>query len=160
MRGLANSGFFTRGVDIIDRSPPPPPPGVVMIDPVTFRFGVMKAQARVTKVLAGYPAPPSGPAIEPNDPEASFMLSRFGRYRQGREPLASVANLCLTVLEDSASKANVAKGGKRPKAANHYQIAMTVLDKAGKLSAKKGGPCCSESRRAQRSIHKEGDPIS
>ena len=37
------------GVDVIDRSPPPPPPGVVIVDPVTFRIGVLKAQARVTK---------------------------------------------------------------------------------------------------------------
>ena len=128
------------GVDIIDRSPPPSPPGVVVVDPVTFRIGVLKAQVRVTKVLAGYPAPPSGPVIEPDDPDASFMLSRLDLYRQGREPLASVANLCLTVLGDSAAQATAGKGGKRPMAANHYQIAMTVLDRVGKLSAKKGGP--------------------
>ena len=73
----ARSGEFRllyAGVDIIDRSPPPPPPGVVMVDPVNFRFEVLKAQARVTKVLTGYPAPPLGPAIEPDDPDASFML--------------------------------------------------------------------------------------
>ena len=145
----ARSGEFRllyAGVDIIDRSPPPPPPGVVIVDPVNFRFRVLKAQARVTKVLTGYPAPPLGPAIEPDDPDASFMLSRLDLYRQGREPLGSVANLCLTVLEDSASQATVGKGGKRPMAANHYRIAVTVLDRVGKLTAKKGGP---QARKAE-----------
>ena len=139
----ARSGDFRllyEGVDIIDRSPPPLPPGVVRVDPVNFRFRVSKAQVRVTKVLTGYPAPPSGTAIEPDDPDASFMLSRLDLYRQGREPLASVANLCLTVLEDSALQATSGKGGKRQLVAKHYRIAMTVLDRVGKLSAKKGGP--------------------
>ena len=141
------------GVDVIDRSPPPP--GVVLVDPVTFRIGVLKAQARVTKVLAGYPAPPSGPAIEPDDPDASFMLSRLDLYRQGREPLASVANLCLTVLEDSAAQATAGKGGKRTMAANRYRIAMTVLDRVGKLSAKKGGPVARKAEGRSAAFTKE-----
>ena len=139
----ARSGAFRllyAGVDIIDRSPPPPPPGVVIVDPVTFRIGVLKAQARVTKVLAGYPAPPSGPAIEPDDPDASFMLSRLDLYRQGREPLAGLANLCLTVLEDSARQVAVGEENKRNTAANHYRIARRILERVGTLSAKKGGP--------------------
>ena len=128
------------GVDIIDRNPPPPPPGVVNLGPVTFRFGVPKVRARLTKVLAGYPAPPSGQAIEPDDPDASFMLSRLDLYRQGREPLAGVANLCVTVLEDSALQATGGKGSKRKAAADHYRIATTVLKGVAMLSAQKGGP--------------------
>ena len=138
----ARSGDFRllyAGVDIIDRSPPPPPPGVVNVGPVTFRFGVLKAQARVTRVAAGYPAPPSGLAIEPDDPDASFMLSRLDLYRQGRESLASVANLCLTVLEYSASQATAGKNGRRPRAAKHYRITTTVLNRVAALSDRKGG---------------------
>ena len=128
------------GVDVIDRNPPPPPPGVVNLGPVTFRAGVPKVRAHLTKALAEYPAPPSSPAIEPDDPDASFMLSRHDLYRQGREPLAGVANLCLTVLEYSALQATGGKGSKRKAAANHYHIAMTVLNGVANLSAKKGGP--------------------
>ena len=91
-------------------------------------------------MLAGYPAPPSGPAIEPDDPDASFMLSRLDLYRQGREPLAGVANLCLTVLEDSARQVAVGEENKRKTAANHYRIARRILERVGTLSAKKGGP--------------------
>ena len=68
------------------------------------------------------------------------MLYRLDLYRQGRELLASVANVCLTVLEYSALQATGGKGGKRKAAANHYQIAMTVLNTVAMLSANKGGP--------------------
>ena len=90
-------------------------------------------------MLAGYPAPPSGRDIEPDDPDASFMLSRLSLYRQRRESPASVANLCLAVLECSASQSIPGKGGKRPLAAGHYRIAMTVLNRVAELSARKGG---------------------
>ena len=126
-------------VDIIDHNPPPPP-GLVIAGPMNFHFRVPEAQVRVTKMLTGYPAPPSDQAIDPDDPDASFMLSRLDLYRQGREPLAGVANLCLTVLEDSALQASGGKGNKRKAAANHYQIAMTVLSGVAMLSAKRGGP--------------------
>ena len=91
------------GVDIIDRNPPPPSAGVVA-SPAAFHFRMPEAQVRVTKALAAYPVPSSGRAIEPDDPDASFMLSRLDLYRQGREPLAAVAYFCLTVLERSACR--------------------------------------------------------
>ena len=127
-------------VDIVDRNPPPLPPGVVSADPVAFHFRVSQPQVRVTKAVAEYPVPPSEHALAPDDPDASFMLSRLDLYRQGREPLASVANLCLTVLEDSAHKAAGGKEDKLKSAATHYRISRKVLEKVGTLSAKKGGP--------------------
>ena len=128
------------GADIIDRNPPPPPPGVVNLGPITFRAGIPKVQMRLTKVAASYPAPPQGSDIDPDDPDAAFMLYRLDLYRQGSEPLASVANVCLTVLEYSALQATGGKGSKRKAAANHYQIAMKILNEVAMLSAKKGGP--------------------
>ena len=97
-------------VDIVDRNPPPLPPGVVRADPVNFHFRVSQPQVRVTKMLAEYPAFPSVRTLEPDDPNASVMLSRLDLYRQGREPLADVAYFCLTVLRDSASRAAGGKG--------------------------------------------------
>ena len=97
-------------VDIIDRNPPLPPQGLVIAGPVNFHFRVPEAQVWITKMLTGYPAPPLDQAIDPDDPDASFMLSWLDLYRQGREPLAGVANLCLTVLEDSALRHLEAKG--------------------------------------------------
>ena len=141
------------GADVIDRNPPPPQPGVVNLGPVTIRAGVPKVQARLTKVAASYPAPPQGLAIDPNDPDASFMLYRLDLYRQGREPLAGVANVCLTVLEYSALQATGGGGNKRNSATNHYRIAGTVLERVGMLSAKKGGPVA-------RKAEGRGDPFS
>ena len=74
------------------------------------------------------------------------MLSRLDLYRQGREPLAGVANHCLTVLEYSALQATGGKGSKRKAAANHYHIAMTVLNGVANLSAKKGGPVARKAK--------------
>ena len=128
------------GADVIDRNPPPPPPGVASLGPVTLRAGVAKVQARLTRVAASYPALPQGPAIDPDDPDASFMLSRLDLYRQGREPLGDMANLCLTVLEDSGQQAAGGSGNKRKAAANHYRISIPVLNEVAMLSAKKGGP--------------------
>lgn len=57
----AGSGKFKLAyarVDITDRSPPPTPAGVVA-SPATFHFRAPETQVRVTKALAGYPAPPS-----------------------------------------------------------------------------------------------------
>ena len=112
----------------------------------TLRRGPLKAQARLTKVVAGYPAPPSGQALEPDDPDASFMLSRLDLYRQGREPLANLAYLCLTVLEDSAYGIAGGKWSKRKLAANYYQIEGKVLENVGELSSVKGG---SAARKAE-----------
>ena len=97
-------------------------------------------------MLTEYPVPPSGQALEPDDPDASFMLSRLDLYRRGREPLADVAYLCLTVLEDSISNVARGKGNRRKLAANHYQIERKVLEGVGELSSKKGG---SVARKAE-----------
>lgn len=141
------------GADVIDRSPPPPSPGVVSLSPVTIRSGVSKVQVGLTKVVTSYPAPPQGPAINPDDRDASFMLSRLDLYRQGRDPLGDVANVCLTVLENSAQQAAGAGGNKRKAAAKHYRIAMKVLNEVAMLSAKKGG---SVARKAEG----QGDPFT
>ena len=143
--GSAGFKLIYAGVDIIDRNPPPPSLGVVPIA-ANFHFRVSNAQVRLTKVLTEYPVPPSGQALEPDDPDASFMLSRLDLYRRGREPLADVAYLCLTVLEDSISNVARGKGNRRKLAANHYQIERKVLERVGELSSKKGG---SVARKAE-----------
>ena len=126
------------GAEVIDRNPAPPPPGVVNVGPITARAGIPKVRMSLTKVAASYPAHPQSPAIDPDDPDASFMLSRLDLYRQGSEPLGDMDNLYLTVLEDSAPLA-AGEGGKRPRAAKHYRIAKTVLNRVAELADRKGG---------------------
>ena len=133
-------------VDIVDRKPPPLPQGVVRADPVAFHFRVSQPRVRVTKMVPEYPALPPVQALEPDDPNASVMLSRLDLYRQGRDPLGDMANFCLTVLEYSALQLAGGKGSKRKMAANYYQIEEKVLDRVGELSSTKGG---SVARKAE-----------
>ena len=65
------------------------------------------------------------------------MLDRFAGFRQGREPLSSMAYFCLTVLERNP--------GGRAEAAKKFGISRNVLEKVGKLTSKKGG---TEARKA------------
>ena len=127
---------------IIDRDPPPSPPGSVNVGPISVSFHVSEAQATVTKRRATYPELPLDPAIDPDDRDASFMLSWLDLYRLRRAPLAGMAYLCLTVLEDSFDGKC-----KRQKAVDYYQIERGVLDKVGDLSSKKGGK--KETRKAR-----------
>ena len=65
-------------------------------------------------------------------PDVQSMYDRFAGYRLGKEPLASMASFCLTVLEIST--------GRRQTAAEQYRIDRAVLDQIGNLSSEKGGP--------------------
>ena len=111
-------------VEIVDHNPPLSPPGTVNARAVHWKFTTSKPQVTLTKKQATYPAPPSGSALDPDDPDAKSMLSRLDLYRLGREPLASMVNFCLTVVKSS--------GG-------NYQISKKVLREVGRLTAKKGG---------------------
>ena len=108
-----------------------------------------------------YPSPPSGLKITP---DVKSMYDRLMRYLSGKEPLASMAYFCLTVLEistrDRCKKAKDAgpKSSKgeiyrvelasvvcpqvvptwRATAAEMYGIERAVLNKIGHLSSKKG----------------------
>ena len=155
----AQSGAFRleyQRAHIIDCDPPPLPPGVVNADPIFWSFHVPEAQVTVIKKPTTLPAPPSGSALDPDDRDAKDMLARLDLYRLGREPLASMAYFCLTVLEDSAKKA-VGGGGsrqkRRAKVARYYGIAECVLNTVGDLSSEKGD---DEARKAKG----RGDPFT
>ncbi len=124
----AQSGAFRlvyERVEIVDRNPPLSPPGTVNARAVHWKFTTSEPQVTLTKKQATYPAPPSGSALDPDDPDTKRMLSRLDLYRLGREPLASMANFCLTVVKSA--------GG------NKYQISKQVIREVGRLTATKGG---------------------
>ena len=127
-----------QGADIVDWSPTPPTPsrrhGVV---PIAATFTATAGAPTVRLSLSTispkpYPPPPSGLTLNPDDPDVSTLYNRFIGYLQNREPLTSMANFCLTVLETSLSK------GRRAAAAE-YGIDKEVLSKIGDLTANKGG---------------------
>ena len=86
---------------IIDRNPTP---GHVQLDPI--RFTVSVGHARGTVRPPAYPEPPCGITLTP---DIETMYNRYMSYRAGREPLAGMANFCLTVLEYSVGKKKNAK---------------------------------------------------
>ncbi len=116
--------------EIEDRRPPvDSTPGVVSLRG-SARLGSIRGRGTltVTQRPRHYPPPPAGVTLTP---DVKSMYDRYMGFRQGREPLASMAYFCLTVLEYSH--------GKREKAAKTYGIDLAVLKKIGYLSSEKGG---------------------
>ena len=109
-------------------------------DPVFWKFTTL---LKDTIIIAPYPSPPqSGLKITP---DVRSMSDRFAGYRLDREPLASMAYFCLTILEVLADPKNGARknqkrepGTARKAAAEDYKIAVEVLSKIGELSSVKG----------------------
>lgn len=71
-------------------------------------------------------------------PDVEVIYTRFRGYLENREPLTSMAYMCLTVLETS--------GGARKTAAKKYQIDYKVLSKWGELVSERGSEM--EARKA------------
>ena len=92
------------------------------------------ARATGTRLLPQYPPPPAGLKL---CPDVQTMYNRYMDYRLGREPLTSMANFCLNMLESSI-KTN-SKTKRRNVAAEMYGIKSEVLYRIGYLCAEKGG---------------------
>ncbi len=121
----------------------------------------MEGKLCVTHLYSSYPPPPSGMKITP---DVRSMYDRLMGHLSDKEPLASMAYFCLTVLEastgDRCKKAKDAehkrsKGemygvelasvvcprvvpSRRATAAEMYRIELAVLKKTGHLSSVKG----------------------
>ncbi len=114
--------------EIIDRKPTPGRMSIAAYIPAP---SASLAVSVLTRPPA-YPEPRSDIAL---NPDARTMHQRYLGYRGGREPLASMANFCLTVLEASTRRPK----RKRPAAAELYNVDERILDKIGELSAHRGG---------------------
>ena len=119
---------FERG-EIIDRNPTPGKSNLR----ATASLGPLKASVSLSVVVPNYPTPQSG--VNFNNPDVQTMFHRYMGYRQGNEPLASMAYFCLDFLGSLSGQ----KNNLRKAAAQQYQIDETVLRKIGELSSKKGG---------------------
>ena len=115
--------------EIIDRNPIP---GKSYLR-ATASLGPLKASCSLSIVVPNYPTPPSG--VNFNDPDVQTMYQRYIGYRQGKEPLASMANFCLTVLDDMSGQGK----NRRKAAAQKYQFQYAVLRRIGELCNNKGG---------------------
>ena len=91
--------------------------------PVRFNFSISAPQANLSPRT--YPSPPSM-GLKPT-PDVESMFHRYVGFREGREPLTTMAYFCLTVLEASTGK----RSGKRAAAAKRYGMCQEVLKQLG-----------------------------
>ena len=119
--------------EIVDRNPTPGHLSVHRVEMVAITESVRHLLEPST-----YPEPPSDIVVTP---DVETMYGRYMGYLRGREPLASMASFCLTVLEASTGERKC----RRTAAAKVYNIDVQVLGKMGHLSANRGG---AEARKA------------
>jgi len=110
--------------EIVDRNPEPGGPAVVVVT----RTVTVPVDVTITHIVrSNYPEPATNFVVSP---DVETMWTRFQGYRFGREPLASMGYMCLTVLEASA--------GGRKEAARQYDVDLEVLRKLGYLTSEVG----------------------
>ena len=114
--------------EVVDRNPIP---GVVSLS-ATSSLGTLESSVQLVAVPPYYPSPPSDIAL---NPDIETMHHRYMGYKNGREPLASMAYFCLTVIESIGKSKN-----KRKDAAEYFDISPKVLNEIGYLSSTHGGP--------------------
>jgi hypothetical protein len=108
------------------------PPGSQRIGTVTGSLQVQcVSTVTLTTTRNHYPAFPRTFQASPN---VVTMWGRYEGYLAGREPLPSMAYMCLTVLEASTGR----KKGKRPAAAKQYKVHLDVLNTLGTLTSERG----------------------
>ena len=128
--------FVYQGASVIDRSPDRD--GI---------YGTVSAERRIlwrveANAVVSKPAYPDPPSEFVASPDVETMWNRFERYLQGREPLASMAYFCLTLLEQRAGGGR----GKRREASRRYCVDFDVLNTLGELVSARGD--ASNARKA------------
>ncbi len=112
--------------DIFDRSPDPSDRKAVNLQAhISAHVVISDVSLHVSRNKY-----PSFPKNFSASSDAEIMYLRYKAFRQNREPLTSMANMCLTVLKENT-------GGKK-KAARKYKIDKAVLSTLGKLVSTKG----------------------
>ena len=126
--GPGNFALRFKRPEMIDRDPEP---GVISVSADAVHFNVAISTARVT-VSRQYPQPPVERRMKMDCPEVQTMLNRYMGYRQGREPLASMAYFCCDVFTKRL--------GDEPKdSAKKHNISQNLVDRVRTLASRKGG---------------------
>jgi hypothetical protein len=133
--GAGTMLFTFQNVHIVDRNPPVP--GEVSVGEGSIirclvairpRLGLMPT---ITHVHACYTPPPERFLATP---DVESLWHRYQMYRQGREPLLTMAYFCLSLLEGTTGN----NDGSRKSASNRYEIDNRVLSELGRITAKRG----------------------
>jgi hypothetical protein len=124
--GEAEFTFAYEDAKVVDRNPPPP--GATQILQVAGIGSMTSFGTATLHVMRGrYPA---APALMRVSPGVETLWQRYEGYKRGQEPLLSMAQFCLTYLEQAH------KG--RASAAARLRIDKSVLGELGKIAATRG----------------------
>jgi hypothetical protein len=142
--------------DIVDRSPPGPGEGQTILGTGAISLAGLRAAAAANVTRSDYPLPPK---TFKASADVVVMWDRYQLYKQGKELLLSMANFCLTVLEESTREKNGKKENdvKRRAAAHLYKVDLRILNKIGTLAAKSGS---EREARKSKEAGKEWKPLS
>ncbi len=121
---------------IIDRAPDPPGQARLRSSVIVSAAGRLTGQLQLKR--SHYPQPPNDFVL---CPDAETMWRRYLGHKEGREPLNSMAYLCLTILEKNA--------GDRKRAAVQYGFDHAVLSKLGYLCSEVGDDQTARKRSSQ-----------
>jgi hypothetical protein len=122
--GSREMTFVFRNARVVDRNPPPPGPIATGTVTTSGRASVSVA-AQVTRKT--YPTVPTNFTAVP---DVVSLWTRFEGYKTGREPMASMAYFCFTLLKD--------RYGNVDAASKALSIERDVLKKLSELSTNRG----------------------
>ena len=114
--------------EVVDRDPPKPGEAVLVAIAGSIVL-VGSGTATLTLGMSQYPEPPRAFSVTVDVERAH---RRWQLFREGKEPLPSMAYFVLTLFESAA--------GSRRDAASTFAVDYDVLDMLGRLSSTRGDP--------------------
>ena len=126
--GLGTFTLKFKRPEMIDRKPTP---GVVSLSalPISFNFAISSPTVTVSRQ---YPQPPPERRMNIDNPDVQTMLHRYLGYRQGREPLPSMAYFCYEVFAKRLGK-------DAQHAAEKHKISHKLVKRVRNMASNKGG---------------------
>ena len=130
--GRGEMRFQFEDSQVIDRNPPPlGSPKIVRLSGTVNMTSNLSAILHATR--RKYPDLPTFFTVTP---DVETLWQRYNNYLDGKELLLSMANFCLTLVENKAGKKG--KKGKRDSAADLFEIDKPILKMLGNLTANRG----------------------
>jgi hypothetical protein len=126
--GQREMTFAFKQSHLVDRDPSPP--GSAITGTAVTMTGRTSVSATGQVIRKTYPAIPSNFTAVP---DVVTLWTRFEGFKKGREPLASMAYFCFTVLMNSY-------GGRVDAASKALAVDKDVLKKVSELSTNRGEP--------------------
>jgi hypothetical protein len=131
-QGRGSIRFMYDHADISDRNPPP----VGEHRTLVAKAGVYTLDGWPCHLHVSRASYPSAPTRFAATPDVETMIMRYEMYLDGKEPLLSMANVCMTLLEGTTGATCKVKDAFCTK----YAIERAVRDKLGDIVSERGGP--------------------